>query len=66
MQEHQQDDFRLSQVKLQLTHNKLLDTLGFAFQSLFDLSEDNVHITDRHGRLVYMNPTTLKTIGRRQ
>ena len=64
MQEHQQDNFKLRQVKFQLTNNKLLDSLGFAFQSLFDLSEDNVHITDHLGRLVYMNPTTLKTIGR--
>ncbi|HEY3301173.1 MAG TPA: EAL domain-containing protein [Methylophilaceae bacterium] len=66
MQEHPQDNFKLRQVKLQLTNNKLLDTLGFAFQSLFDLSDDNVHITDHLGRLVYMNPTTLKTIGRTQ
>lgn len=64
MHEHPQDNFKLRQVKLQLTNNKLLDSLGFAFQSLFDFSADNVHITDHLGRLVYMNPTTLKTIGR--
>lgn len=64
MQESQQNDFKLRQVKFQLTNNKLLDALGFAFESLFQLSEDNVHITDNLGRLVYMNSTTLKTIGR--
>lgn len=66
MHEYQPDNFKLRQIEFQLTNNKLLDTLGFAFRALFDSSEDNVHITDHLGRLVYMNPTTLKTIGRTQ